>query len=348
MKDSLVPLLRSPVDGSPLRLAQAVRDDAGEIVSGSLVDEVGTRFDINDGVPWFAPEQAADETFSFKWRRIGDSYGHEEPSRTTRRAWYLERFGFDGEGALGSFLRPRETVLDAGCGSGADAAMFAESGVTVVAADLSGDAAAATHRRLGRLPNVHVLQADLHKLPFAPRSFGYVSSDQVLHHTPDTGRAFAAVAELVASDGWLAVYVYNQKAPLRELVDDFVRERTTRMSVEECWEFSRQIALLGRALTRTGARVELEEPVELLGLPAGEHDVQRFLYWNVLKCFWNDDYDVELNSAINFDWYHPRWAQRHRPDEVAAWFAAAGIALDRLLEVESGIAVVGRRDETGS
>ena len=342
MKEELLSWLRSPADGSKYRLEGEVRND-DEIVSGVLSDDAGSHIEIVDGVPCFAPELADDPTFGFKWRRIGDSYGHAEPSRSTRRRWYLDRFGFPDEGILHSFLAAGGTVLDAGCGSGVDTSLFSESGATVIAVDLSRDAASATYRRVGQRANVHVLQADVRHLPFAPASFGYVSSDQVLHHTPDTGAAFAAVGALVAPGGSLAVYVYNRKAPLREFADDFIRERTTAMGNEECWEFSRQITTLGRELSRTGARITLPGAIELLGFAAGEHDVQRFVYWNVLKCFWNEEYDFDLNVAVNFDWYHPRWAHRHTPDEVTGWYERAGVAVERLHELESGIAALGFR-----
>ena len=38
-----------------------------------------------------------DPTFAFKWSIIGDTYGHEQKTRATRRAWYLERFGYGDE-----------------------------------------------------------------------------------------------------------------------------------------------------------------------------------------------------------------------------------------------------------
>ena len=102
-----------------------------------------------------AEESAEDETFSLKWRLIGDSYGHETRTRTIRQNWYLERFGFEKRKDLLGFLKRKQLVLDAGTGSGVDTAMFAESGVTVVAIDLSQEAALSTYRHLGHLRNVH-------------------------------------------------------------------------------------------------------------------------------------------------------------------------------------------------
>ena len=70
------------------------------------------------------------------------------------------------------------------------------------------------------------------QLPFAPGTFDFVSSDQVIHHTPDARRAFADLAALLAPGGVFAVYVYRVKAPLRELADDWIRERATVMEPE--------------------------------------------------------------------------------------------------------------------
>jgi spectinomycin phosphotransferase/16S rRNA (guanine(1405)-N(7))-methyltransferase len=220
MKASLLPLLRSPVDGSELSLESAQEAD-GEIVAGTLVDGGGNRFPVADGVPLFAEEAGSDETFAFKWRKIGGSYGHEGETRRQRQQWYLDRFGYESRQALLDALDSK-VVLDAGCGSGVDSAMFSESGATVVSVDLSREAALATYGHLGSLPNVHVLQGDINRLPFGPGTFDYVSSDQVLHHTPDTETAFAALVPLMKPGGRIAP----------DLADE-----TIRSSLADHWAF---------------------------------------------------------------------------------------------------------------
>lgn len=337
MKRSLLELLRSPVDGSVLALEDEAGDD--EIVAGRLVDAGGMSFPIVDGIPFFAQAGAEDPTFGFKWKLVA-SYGHEEPSRSSRRQWYYDRFGYgDLEGLRAAV--DGKLVLDAGCGSGVDTSMFADAGATVVAVDLSGSATKAVYDRLGAHPNVHVVQGDLLRPPLRESAFDYVSADQVLHHTPDTREAFLAVGRRLKPGGRIAIYVYNRKGPIREFADDFIREHATKMSVEECWELCRQLTLLGKALTEVRAEVDVPEDVPLLGIKAGREDVQRFLYWNVLKCFWNEEWDFELNVVVNFDWYHPHFAYRHTPEEVRGWFAEAGLGLDRVADVQSGLVAVG-------
>jgi SAM-dependent methyltransferase len=344
MKPSLLELLRSPVDGSRLRLEQQVERN-GEIVDGTLVDNSGKRFPIVRGVPLFAEAESNDATFAFKWKRIGRSYGHEDRTRTNRQQWYLDRFGYQTRRDLHEFLGSDKLVLDAGTGSGVDAAMFAESGSTVVAVDLSRDAADATYGHLGSLPNVHVVQGDLCALPFPERAFDYISSDQVLHHTPDTRAAFVGLTHKLRPEGRIAIYVYRRKGPIREFADDYIRERATKMPAEECYELCRRITLLGKALSDLKVDVAVSEEIPLLEIEAGTEDVQRFLYWNVLKCFWNEDYDFETNVIVNFDWYHPKYAFRHEPEEVRAWFDENGLSLERLNIVPSGISAVGDRSE---
>ena len=65
--------------------------------------------------------------------------------------------------------------------------------------------------------------------------------------------------------------------------------------------------------------VTLEKGIPELGIPAGEHDVQRLFYYNFIKCFWNDAFDWETNNMVNFDWYHPHNAWQHSEEEVVEW-----------------------------
>jgi hypothetical protein len=161
----------------------------------------------------------------------------------------------------------------------------------------------------------------------------------VIHHTPDCHRAFITLAELLKPGGELAVYVYRVKPLMRELADEHVRELTTRMSIEDCREFSDQVTELGRELTRLGGTVKLEKGVPLLGIEPGEHDVQRLVYWTFLKCYWNEELGEELSTLVNFDWYHPPYASRHTEQELRQWCEEAGLELTHIDVIESGISI---------
>ena len=324
-------------------------EDRSAIDSGELLCAEGHRFGVEASVPRLVvatnggprDQSGTFESFSAKW--TGVSAEDLEQRFRQQYDWYVERYGFGDEGGLTSFLAGREAILEAGTGLGGDAARFARlSDAQVVGIDLS-EGIVAAQRHFGGPPNLHYAQADIMRLPFPAASFDFVSSDQVIHHTPDAPRAFGELAKLLRPGGHLAVYVYCRKAILRELADTHIRETTTQMSVEECMEFSEQITELGRELSGTGARVKLERGVPLLGIEPGEHDVQRLIYWGFLKCFWNEDFSERLNVLVNFDWYHPPYATRHTEEEVRGWCAVAGLEVEHLDLSESGISVLARR-----
>jgi SAM-dependent methyltransferase len=345
MKAKLLEMLACPHDLTGLRLAG--EPERGEIETANLQCERGHGFEVLEGVPRFvsaaARREGTFESFSAKWAQVSPE--ELEQRFASQYEWYVERYGFGDEKGLAKFLRGTKTILEAGTGLGGDAARFAElCRAQVVGLDLSDGVVGAQQHWAGP-KNLHYVQGDILDLPFRPESFDFVSSDQVIHHTPDAPRAFSELARLLRPGGHLAVYVYRVKALVRELADTELRKRTTAMSVEECMEFAEQITELGRELSGTGAKVKLERGVPLLGIEPGEHDVQRLIYWTFLKAFWNDDFSERLNTLVNFDWYHPPYASRHTEEEVRGWCADANLDIEHLDVSESGISVLAQRPE---
>jgi SAM-dependent methyltransferase len=338
MKSGLLDLLVCPNDAAALTLN-----------GDGLTCASGHHFAIRDDVPRMVPTQAGSlgdqtgtfDSFSAKWSRVDSA--EVQQRFEAQYAWYVQRFGFGDEDGLRDFLADKRTVLEAGTGLGGDAARFARlSDATVVGLDLS-ESIVTAQREFGAAENLHYVQADLLRPPLRAGRFDFVSADQVVHHTPDAAAAVQSLARLVSPGGVLAFYVYKRKAPIREYADDYVRERTTKMSVEDCMEVSAQMSELGRELSRLGATITLERGVPLLGIEPGEHDVQRLVYWHFLKCFWNDDFSPNLNDLVNFDWYHPPYASRHTEEEVRGWCDELGLTVEHLDNGDAGISVRTRK-----
>jgi SAM-dependent methyltransferase len=336
VKPALLDMLADPATGEPLALQD-----------GALVDPTGKRYPIRDGIPRLADPAASGQedtfdTFSWKWTHVTEE---EIDQRVhAQYAWYDIRHGFDGDDGITELLAGRKRILEAGTGLGGDAARFARLAphAEVVAIDLSEAIDVAT-RRFGGPPNLHYLQADIMHLPFPPETFDFISAEQVIHHTPDAEQAFKNLARRLAPGGVFATYLYRIKAPLRENADDWIRAHATVMEPEEAMELSRDLAELGRELQRVGGTVQLERGVPLLGIRPGEHNVQRLIYWTMLKCFWSDDFSPNLNALVNYDWYTPHFASRHAPEEVEQWCAAAELEIDRLDVSDAAISLLARR-----
>lgn len=344
MRTTVLDVLASPTDGSPLTLRDENIAD-GEVLEGILASSDGRTFPIRDGVPRMASVlESADEqadtrtTFGAKWSTITD----EERAQLAgfQHRWFEQRFGYGDEAGLTRAIEDAEWIIDAGTGPGIQAARLARiARGQVVGMDLSESVVRARRSYATDRTNLHYVQGDILNAPFRRRSFDLVVADQVLHHTPDCRRAFHSMAELVRPGGELATYIYRVKPLLRELADEHVRRVSTRMSVDDCMEFSEQVTELGRELSRLGATITLRKGIPLLGLEPGTHDVQRLVYWTFFKCFWNEELGEGVSNLVNFDWYHPPYASRHTEDEVLGWCRDANLEVVHLDVIESGISL---------
>jgi ubiquinone/menaquinone biosynthesis C-methylase UbiE len=104
-------------------------------------------------------------------------------------------------------------VLEIGVGLGTDHVQFARAGAQLHGVDLSDRGVELVRGRLDReglSSELHV--ADAERLPFEDASFDVVYSWGVLHHTPDTPRAFAEAIRVLRPEGRLCVMVYARHA----------------------------------------------------------------------------------------------------------------------------------------
>jgi len=336
MRPELLDLIACPKDGNDLRL-----DGEDELVCSD-----GHRYPIRGGVPRLLPDDNAgdidqtgtSDSFGAKWAMVRSE--DLAPIERFQYPWYDARYGFGDEHGLRDGLADCRVILDAGSGLGYDAARFARVApqAQVVGLELT-DLVTAAQQEFGTQPNLHFVQGDIMRPPFRLSQFDYVSCDQVIHHTPDAREAFGILAQLLRDGGRFATYVYRRKSPIREFADDYLRERVIPMTPEDCVEFSEGVTELGRALSGVNATITLERGVPLLGIPPGEHDLQRLIYWHFLKCFWNEDLGHHPSMLANYDWYHPPYASRHTREELLSWVADAGMSVVHVDEQESGISV---------
>ena len=263
------------------------------------------------------------KTFSDKWSRF-TAYGFMDAHREFLFGWYAKKLGLKTQEDLDAFYRAKSRILEVGPGSGFNTRYMAEvcSG-EVVSVDVSS-AARTVYANTKDLANCTIVQADLMEAPFADGSFDFIIADGVLHHTPDTRAAVEALYRKLSPGGEFFFYVYRKMGAARQFCDAHIREHFTRLPPEECYAACEGLTELGRELSRLGAKITLDKPIPVLGIPAGTHDVQRLIYYNFVKCFWNEAFDYETNNMVNFDWYHPHNAWQHTQEEVAGWLRELG------------------------
>ena len=194
-------------------------------------------------------------------------------------------------------------VLDAGCGGGRYCRVAGEAGAQVLGIDLS-DAVDHARSLTGHLPHVTIVQGDLLQPPVRPGTFDIVYSIGVLHHTPDTLRAFRATAALVKPGGYLAVWLYRRNTRPQEWLNTGLRALTTRAPIPALLVLARAAAVVG-------------------GVPVLRHlnKVANFSAhprWKTRVC-------------DTFDWYAPPYQSHHTEEELVRWFEESGFESIRVL-----------------
>ena len=200
MKRSLLDKLRCPRCAGGLNL-DAQKETADGVEEGVLRSNCGAVFPITNAIPRFVPSSNYGESFGFQWNRFGKTQLDSHSGLPISERRFYEYSGWTREELNGAF------VLDAGCGAGRFTEIALAAGAEVVAIDLS-NAVDACWANFRNHPRLHVLQADLYALPFAPESFDRVYCFGVLQHTPDVERAFKGLPRQVREGGKLAIDVY--------------------------------------------------------------------------------------------------------------------------------------------
>ena len=204
MKERLLHLLACPTCGGDILLAYASKYDDKEIIDAVLTCKKCDReYKVIRGVPRFVDlakidedKAATAENFGWQWT----NFTQDDPKYNEQFLGWLQpvkREFFAGK-----------VVLEGGCGKGRHTKLAAEWGASdVVGIDL-GDGVESAFALTRNLPNAHIIQCDIFKLPLK-KAFDYAFSVGVLHHTPDPKAAFTSLAGKVKSGGNISAWVYG-------------------------------------------------------------------------------------------------------------------------------------------
>jgi ubiquinone/menaquinone biosynthesis C-methylase UbiE len=144
-------------------------------------------------------------------------------------------------------IQPGDVVLDLGCGPGADLPAFAQAAGgdgRVIGVDSDPGAITQARARTASLPQVEVVQADVHALDLPAASVDRVHTDRVLQHVASP-EAVLTEARRVLRDGGTAVFV---EPDWDTLVIDYPDLATARAYTRYVTDHSIRNATIGRRL----------------------------------------------------------------------------------------------------
>jgi ubiquinone/menaquinone biosynthesis C-methylase UbiE len=261
----------------------------------------------------FTNQQQTNEVFSEKWVKWGNQSGYKEQNKfyNFQKNWYLKLYGFENEAQLSSFLNSKKIIFDAGCGLGYKAKWFADlaPSALVIGMDFS-EAVYLAAKNYVHTKNLFFIRGDLADTFLKDNVIDYVSFDQVMMHTEEPEITLRELVRIIKPGGEIACNVYAKKALPRELLDTYFRKIVKDIKHEDLWEMSKQLTELGKKLSDLKIEIEVND-IPILGIKGGKYDLQRFIYWNFIKCFWNDDLGYDNSVMINFDWYAPSNAKTY-------------------------------------
>lgn len=367
MKYRLLDWLICPACGYGQLKVEAFRVNSGEsspeVVEGLLnCSGCGSFYPVVGGVPRMLPDSFIEHSLQLRQfrRRLPSAaqedslardfkHLHKSTQATFAFEWlryrvtdFEENARFFGE-TMG--VQPEELkdklVLDAGCGMGRFMEVAASWGAEVVGIDLSRSVERAWRETRCR-PRIHLVQGDLMRPPLRAEMFDFVYSIGVLHHTPDTRRAFQSVCPLIRRGGRISIWVYRTFQPeipvapqkrffafLCQQTSDVVRMFTTRMP-----------HLLLHYLCYAAV------PLGWVKRLACENRSCKYLLWPFLLLPVSVHRKWWMRLCETFDWLSPQYQWKHTTPEVVRWFEQEG-----LLDVRSqprSVSVTGVKPVPGS
>jgi SAM-dependent methyltransferase len=279
-------------------------------LSGNLI--------IQKSLSEFKNQQQTDNIFSDKCLKH-DIKSQLDGIESFQLKWYLDLYGFTDDNDLKDFLQTRKIILDAGCGLGYKAAWMVLLSPKSIVIDMDfSDAVFTDADRYIDIGNLFFVKGDIAQTNLMDGIIDYISCDQVIHHTENPEKTFGHLVKKLSKSGQIACYVYAKKAIPRELLGEYFRTFTKECTKEEIWEMSGQLTQLGKTLSQLDIKINIPD-IPLLKIKGGNYDLQRFIYWNFIKCFWNEKFGWDNSVSTNFDWYGPENASRYSEEEFKSW-----------------------------
>lgn len=197
--------------------------DGDDTIEGALTCDCGRTYPVRDGIPRFTD----DAPLSADIRRTQHSFGYQWTRFSQMVIDFRENF-LDYIRPIDESFFPGKRGLDVGCGFGRHIYNAATFGAEMVGVDISA-AIDATRQNVRHLPNVHLVQANIYKLPFRPGTFDFAYSIGVLHHLPDPERGFQSVVTVVKPGGTVFIWVYSKSRRILNFQLETARRFTTHL-----------------------------------------------------------------------------------------------------------------------
>jgi len=266
-------------------------------------------FPIIDGIPRFVSLDNYTNNFGFQWNLFKKTQLDSHTKTTISKDRFFHQSGWKPDEMRNSL------ILDVGCGAGRFAEVALSTGANVVAIDYSGSVDACWGN-LKENKNLHVVQADLYRLPFKPNLFDYAYSFGVLQHTPDVKKAFFALIEKIKGGGKVCVDFYRKDWKVYLWPKYWLRPITKNLSSDLLFK-----------LVKVAVPLLLPVSSILIRCPLVGHYLRYIIpVVNYERIFpLNKQQLFEWAVLDTFDMFSPKYDYPQHEKTVGCWFKAIGL-----------------------
>jgi len=327
MKPELVAHLVCPECRASLKLSNERVGESGEIETGTLVClGCAQQYPITNFIPRFVPVSNYAANFGWEWTVHAETQIDKFNGTTITKDRFFRETKWDPRAIK------EQRILEAGSGAGRFTQVVLDAGAVLFSFDLS-EAVESNFATNGSHPNLNLVQASIHKIPFPKASFEKIFCLGVLQHTPDPQKSFASLLPYLAKNGEIVVDIYARKSIVTFIQAKYLlRPITTRMENER---LHRVIKAITPPLLRIGDvlnRVPLIGPKVLL----------RFLPISMPPKYVPDHKRLEWTILNTFDAYSPRYDQPQSRQTLRQWFEQGGLTNIEIFQDPGVAAYVGR------
>lgn len=273
------------------------------------------------------------------------AYDFDEDALTFQKQWFEENF--PGVREQKSSMVPKGgTVLDAGCGASfSGIAFFGEymNEINYIGVDISRSIDSAKQHLKTMGLKADLMQDNLMDLPFKPNTFDMIFTPCVLQHTDSVRESMRTLTKKLKPGGRILLWVYRVAPPIRDFADRYINDKLKNLTTEEGLKAMEPLTKLGIALGKLDATINLEEDIDLLGIPKGEINVQRLFYYYFTKAFYNPNLSFKRHLEHNLDWYRPTNMHKTNLDQLKEYCEHAGLSMDQYWVTLGGISMIGTK-----
>lgn len=319
MKKELVSLLACPECKLDLTLYDPQYEEK-EIKEGRLQCHNSHSYKVHNFIPRFVSSDEYVSNFSFEWNVHRTTQLDVNGKNISQRV-FINKTGFSLAEIKGKL------ILDVGVGTGRFADIVEKAGGEIIGIDLSY-AVDAAFKNIGFRENVHIIQANVFNLPLKEKSFDYIYSIGVLHHTPNCEKAFKQLPQFLKPKGKIAIWVYNAHnwppGSIKETVNSIWRKITTRLPKRFLYAICHIVVInyyVGKIIPFYSLLFHMLLPGFIYHIVPGS----------------NKNKDLRVRVLDTFDWYSPVYQSKHTYPEVFKWFKDSSLKEIEILDVPVSI-----------